>query len=132
MLNANDFVRLEFVPFAEQKYPQLCELCTSMTSSCDYTDAQDLNGQLLSRHAHALQCLSEKGDLAYVALDEAKQYFASVCLSAFSDFYFYSVFSVGHFGLIRCHFARIPVANHIGGQIRLHVSERDNTDDQSE
>lgn len=55
----------------EAKYPQLCELCSSKTSPCDYTD--------INRHAGALNCLINKGQVAYVSLQDAQEFFSIVC-----------------------------------------------------
>lgn len=51
-----------------------------MNSSCDYEEYKDDNGQIISRHAHALKCLDDKGDVAYVSLEEAKKFFVRVCV----------------------------------------------------
>lgn len=49
-----------------------------MTDSCGYDEHQDQNEQVISRHGHALKCLADKGDVAYVSLDEAKKFFRTV------------------------------------------------------
>lgn len=54
----------------EAKYPQLCELCSSKTSPCEYTDN--------NRHAGALRCLTIQGQVAYVSLQDAQEFFSVV------------------------------------------------------
>lgn len=76
----------------EEKYPQLCELCSSLTRPCDYNDDIDL----MSRHTHALHCLLDKGHVAYVSLQEAINFFASV-----------RSFSRHHFVLLLSHFSAV-------------------------
>lgn len=51
----------------EAKYPQLCELCSSQTSPCEYTER--------NRHIGALNCLISKGEVAYVSLQDAQEFF---------------------------------------------------------
>lgn len=54
----------------EAKYPQLCELCTSTTSHCEYADK--------NRHFGALRCLINKGGVAYVSLQDVQDFFSPV------------------------------------------------------
>ncbi|XP_055312827.1 transferrin-like [Sitodiplosis mosellana] len=50
------------------KYPQFCDLCTSTASPCEYTDK--------NRHIEALRCLLNKGEVAYVSLQDAQDFFS--------------------------------------------------------
>lgn len=54
----------------EAKFPQLCELCPSTTSHCEYLDK--------NRHIGALRCLINKGDVAYVSLQDVQDFFSPV------------------------------------------------------
>lgn len=59
---------------AEIKYPQLCELCTSKTSKCEYEEYKN-------RHIEALNCLLDKGEVAYVSSQDAVDFFSPVSQS---------------------------------------------------
>lgn len=59
---------------SEAKYPQLCELCTSKTSKCEYEEYKN-------RHIEALNCLLNNGDVAYVSSQDAVDFFSPVSLS---------------------------------------------------
>lgn len=60
----------ECVAFSEAKYPNLCELCTSHEQTCEY---KNKNG-----HGEALECLINKGQVAYVSAQIAQSFFAPV------------------------------------------------------
>lgn len=59
-----------FGTFLEAKYPHLCELCSSKTSPCEYTN--------INRHIGALDCLVNKGQVAYVSLQDVQEFFSAV------------------------------------------------------
>ncbi|XP_031637288.1 transferrin-like [Contarinia nasturtii] len=52
----------------KKKYPQLCELCNSPYSPCEYTDK--------NRHLGALRCLIKKESVAYVSLQDTQDFFS--------------------------------------------------------
>lgn len=55
--------------FTESKYPSLCYLCDN-AQACSY----DTSNQYTD-HRKALECLKKGGDIAYVSLQDAKQFF---------------------------------------------------------
>lgn len=59
-------------PVSEAKYPQLCELCSSSNpnSNCDY--------EREAYHIEALRCLLNQGQVAYVSLQDAQDFFSPV------------------------------------------------------
>lgn len=61
---------MNFISNLESKYPQLCELCTSTTSSCEYDGS--------NRHYKALSCLLNKGEVAYVSKQVVDEFFSPV------------------------------------------------------
>lgn len=63
---------------AEAEYPQLCKLCSNQTA-CEYEHGfdPDINGPV-SSHISAMHCLKNQGEVAYVSLQEAKRFFATV------------------------------------------------------
>lgn len=63
------FNALELIK-TEAKYPQFCELCTSTSSLCEYANN--------NRHVEALRCLINKGEVAYVSLQDAQDFFSPV------------------------------------------------------
>lgn len=61
-----------FFGISEAKYPQLCELCSSTTSQCEYGFSDG------SRHQKALRCMLNKGQVSYVAKSEVQAFFSAV------------------------------------------------------
>lgn len=58
----------------ESKYPELCSLCNSEDSTnCSY-------GTLGNNHQQALSCLIHGGDVAYVSLEDAHNFFFLVSI----------------------------------------------------
>lgn len=63
----------------ETKYPQLCELCSSLNNNCEYNIDDDIDTSLpLSHHIQALKCLMDKGQIAYVSRQEVQTFFSPV------------------------------------------------------
>lgn len=57
---------------SESKYPELCSLCNAEdNTNCSY-------GTPGNHHEQALSCLIHGGDVAYVSLEDAHNYFFTV------------------------------------------------------
>ncbi len=63
-----DYFLKNYRHFSEKKYSNLCALCDS-PARCSYSEG------FQGSHKEALACLTEKGDVTYVALQSVKEYF---------------------------------------------------------